>query len=411
MQAVLCRNLRTNGKWQQIFQWTMNIVKRIICVLFLSAMAVLPGCEQESPGTVAIPEPELLNQKVIVNRIEEVQGEVSLDEAGNVVAVDLAKDRSSATDDVLRETLKLPGLRRFRLAGGNITAETFAQIGRQNELEELFLQDLPLGDEEIMAGLKPLRKLKRLTLRRCAALTDRGFEELIELPSLRNLSLINANITSEGFRKIIEADKLAALDVRNCGQIQVADYRTLQHAGKLTDLKIGGFAVNDEVLDAIIPVKGLRGLTIEDSFVSTEAFKDFLEKSLSAKSLETLILNRNMAITDDALAELHRLGKLKRLTAGDMMISGVFLQRLAENETTRPRLEQLSLRKTLLRTESAQSLKNFPELRVLDLSGVAITSELARILVSLSSVEQFDTRDCLLDEETETILRSASQKP
>jgi hypothetical protein len=381
------------------------MMKQIFPILFLFMFfVVVIGCTpkpQQTTGSAAsVVSAGSSDTTEIVSAIETAFGAVERDNAGNIIAVDLAKERASATDDVLRLALKLPNLKRFRLAGSGITAETFAAIETQKHLEDLFLNDLPLDSEHIAPALVSLPKLQRLTLRRLTKVSV-----LPKFPALRNLALIEMNITEPMLRFIIEQQSLVALDIRNCSGLTADNYRSLKSLKRLTDLKIGGSSVSDEVLEAITPIPNLTGLSIDESFITPEGLAKFVADSPSAATLETLVFNRNTSLLDDALLPLKNLPLLKRLTVCDMMVTGNFLSLLAGDESTRPKLKQLSLRKTLLLPEGAESLKKYPELRVLNLSCIGLNVEIAEIVASLDFLEELDIRDCPFDNDVELLLR------
>jgi hypothetical protein len=364
--------------------------KSIFAILLLVISAA--GCAPRK-YSADINVTDIVSGTEIVTAIESSSGSVERDSSGKITGVDLAKDRTSASDEVLRQVLKLPDLKRLRLAGGNTLPETFAGISNQKSLEELYLQDLSISGEKLEAVLMQLPKLQRLTLRRLTAVSV-----LSKLPALRNLALIEMNVTEQIFRSIIEQKSLIALDIRNCSGLTPNDYRNLKSLTRLVDLKIGGFNINDEILEAMTPIPNLTGLTIDDAFISPDGFAQFASDSPSAATLETLILNRDTTIMDNALiSTLKKFPKLKRLTVCGMMVTGHFLTQLAEDEVTRPKLKQLSLRKTLLKPEDAEALKKYRELRSLDLSGVGLNTETVEIIASLDSLEELNVRDCSFD--------------
>jgi hypothetical protein len=169
---------------------------------------------------------------------------------------------------------------------------------------------------------------------------------------------------------------------------------------KLADLKIGGFGITDDVLMVIAPLQFLRGLTIDDALITPGGFEKFAANCASADKMETLVFGRNSALFDDAMLSLKKFPNLKRLTVNGMMVTGSFLEQLAEDETARPKLRRLSLRKAFLSIEGMAALKKYPELRILDLSGVALTSELIEIALSLNHLEELDVTGCGLDKDT-----------
>ena len=95
-----------------------------------------------------------------------------------------------------------------------------------------------------------------------------------------------------------------------------------------------------------------------------------------------------------------------------MFITGSFLERLAENERERPKLQNLSLRKSFLTAEYAASLKKYPELRILDISYNALSDEIVEIIASLDSIQELDVRECGLagDESVEPLKNMPSLK-
>ena len=358
------------------------------------------------PSVVAGASPEML---AIEKQIESAFGTVERNAEGIITGIDLARDRSSATDDVLKAALSIPNMKRFRFAGGNVTAESLSGLKRQRDLEELYLQDVPIRDSDWKPLLDGHSKLIRLSLRRLPNLTGSELATLPRrLPALRNLALIEMELTGASLTEISKSEVLAALDIRQCGRLSAEDYVCLRSMPKLADLKIGGFGITDEVLAVIAPIRSLRGLTIDDAMITSEGFDKFAMECASADTLETLVFSRNMPLFDDALLPLKKFTKLKRLTINGMMVTGRFLERLAEDDATRPKLQRLSLRKTFLTAEGIAALKKYPELRILDLSGVTLSEAALKILLSLDHIDELDVTDCGLDEET---LQRIKQKP
>jgi hypothetical protein len=218
-----------------VFHITISIfmTKSVFTISFLIILTI--GCAPQ-PHSSGITVTDVISETEIVSAIESSFGSAERDSSGKIVGVDLAKDRTSASDEVLRQVLKLPDLKRLRLAGGNTLPETFAGISKQKSLEELYLQDLPINGEELETVSSALPKLQRLTLRRLTNVSD-----IARLPALRNLALIEMNVTPKTFRSIIEQKTITALDIRNCSGLTPDDYRNLKSLDRLADLKIGEF--------------------------------------------------------------------------------------------------------------------------------------------------------------------------
>ena len=333
-------------------------------------------------------------------RIEAAFGVVERNAEGTIIGIDLARDRASATGNVLEAALSIPHLKRFRFAGGNTTPASLSGLTKQRELEDLFLQDVPIRDADWKPLLDGHPKLIRLTLRRLSHLSAAELGTLPRrLPALRNLALIEMDVSGGSLAEIAKSETLAALDVRLCSRLTAEDYRPLKSMPKLIDMKIGGFGITDEVLAVIASLPLLRGLTIDDALITAAGFEKFATEFASADKLETLVFSRNSALFDDSLVPIRKFPNLKRLTVNGMMVTGAFLDRLAEDETTRPKLQRLSLRKAFLSEAGMSALKKYPELRILDLSGVALTPELIEILTTLEQLEELDLTDCGLDKD------------
>jgi hypothetical protein len=342
----------------------------------------------------------------IVRQIEAVSGEVGRAGNGTIISVDLAKGRSSVSDEILRISLKLPGLKKLRAAGGTITSETLQLIGKQTNLEELYLQNTPIRDTDIAAILPKLSKLQRLTLRDCNNITDYGAEIIISLSDLRSLAFIKMNLTRQGLEKIVESKKITALDLRQCSRLTPEDYSLLIKMSQLTDLKIAGFSVDDSVLEIVSQLPELNGLTVEDAMISPEGFAQMTASPTITEKLSILVLARNTTLFDAGLEPLKNIHRLKRLSVNGMMITGEFLALLAVDESKRPKLETLSLEKSLLTTEGAAALKHFRELKSLNLAGTVLSQELAEIIAALETPEIINLSDCQLDNKMVKTLRN-----
>ena len=366
--------------WEHLY--LKHMMPTRIPLAIVAVVALVIGCQTTMEPISPKPDTAEAEAAVVA-----AFGAVERNENGEIVAVDLAHGRASATDEVLDKALTIPGLKRFRLAG-DVTGETFSKLSTQTELEELFLRDLPVSDDELASVLAALPKLKRLTLRRLPSVTDKICDSLSD--RLMQLALVDMDVTSSGFSVLARKQSLRAVDLRNCGRLTVSDYSELKRLPKLSDLKIGGFAVNDAVLEAIAALDGLTALAIDDSLISPDAWKTFSSVFRSRDKLETLVLNRCPALLDDAMESLEKFPKLKRLTLGGMMITGTFLEVLAQDESKRPKLQRLDLRKSLLTVDGANALKKYPELHYLDLSGTALTPKLAEVLRTLDFLETDD---------------------
>ncbi|MDR2440987.1 MAG: hypothetical protein LBE12_16630 [Planctomycetaceae bacterium] len=363
-----------------------------------------------SPVSKTLPQQDYVAQTpevaVIVQQIETVSGEVGRDSNGTIISVDLAKGRSSVSDEVLRISLQLPKLKKLRVASGSVTAETLRQIAKQTDLEELYLQDIPMRNEDLDAILPKLSQLKRLTLRSCNNITDHGVESIISLPKLRLAAFIRMNLTRSGLEKIVESKRITALDLRQCSRLLPEDYSLLKRMTQLTDLKVAGFSIDDSVLETVLQLPALTGLTVEDAMISPEGFAELTVNPKVTEKLTSLILARISTLFDVHLETLKNFHRLKRLSVNGMMITGEFLAILAAEESKRPKLETLSLEKSLLTPEGAAALKHFRELKSLNLTGTVLSQELVEIIAALETPEILNLSECQLDNEMLKTIRN-----
>ena len=348
------------------------------------------------------PEPGIQS---IIQTLESVSGVVARDSHGTIISVDLALERASATDETLRLALALPNLKKIRLAGNMISAEAFVILQTQSGIEELFLQDMSIGDEALFTVVSALPNLKRLTLRRLSNISDAGIIPLFRFPALQQLAFIEMPITGVAVQAIGESTRLVAFDVRNCAQLLPDDYKHLLRLPNLIDLKIGGFAVNDQCLEIVALLPDIQALTIDDSLISSGGFVKFVADSLSANTLETLVLNRNMALSDDALVAIANFPQLRRLILGEAMTTGAFLERLATDEQKRPKFNDIALRKTFLTEEAVLSLQVYQELQSLQISGSTLSRKGIETLLSFTQLERLDLGGCLFDDDARQFLQ------
>ena len=364
--------------------------------------AVIVGCSPSIERTGIPPAPDVVGGQtvnpLVVATIASAFGGVERNDQGVVVGVDLAQARSSVNDGVLNAALTIGGLTKLRVAGSGISRETLVKIAEQTKLEELFLQDTVVEDDDLAMILTALPNLKRLTLRRCPNMTDQVAESF-RATNLRNLALIEMNISHATLEALAGSSSITALDLRDCSRLAPEDYALLAGMPQLVDLKIGGFGINDVVLERISQLPNLAGLTVDDAMISPGGFVRMLETSAWKNKLTMLVLNRNTMLFDAGLSPIQNLPKLKRLTINGMMVTGTFLEKLAEDESTRPKLETLSLRKTLLTVDGAKALQHYRELKSLDLSGVAMTEELVESIVTLDTLETLNLTECRLTDE------------
>ncbi|MCL2116812.1 MAG: hypothetical protein FWH27_00135 [Planctomycetaceae bacterium] len=383
----------------------------VVCFLVFGCHKEMP---RQSPVEQAQPDPEKAVETVsmeIIRAIEDAGGKIERDAKGVVAGVNLAAERTSVTNAVLRQALLIPNLKNLAVAGGSLSYEAFSGLAKQQHLETLFLQDVPLTDSNLEAMVASVPTLRRLTLRRLNKVGEPGITAALETVPLQSLALIEMSPTRVVIEKIAGSPDLRALDLRQCSNLTQEDYRILGTMTRLADLKIGGFAVDDSVLEILPGLPQLRGLSIEGTSITGEGFAELASHEEWAAQLELLVLARNTAIYDAGLDSLRAFRGLKRLAVSDMMVTGVFFHALAETETIRTRLESLSFPKTYLTAQNMRVLNQFPNLKKLDLSHNMLTPDILEAIAELKTVEQLNLTGCQLDDTAlETVRKMQSLK-
>jgi len=365
--------------------------------------------ETGKPEPAKVEHPEVLRK--IEQTVKQAGGKIERDASGTIIGVNLAAGRVSVTDEILQQALLIPNLKSFSVVGSRLSPQAFSGLKNQPKLETLFLQDVPLDDRELDEMISLVPALRRLTLRRLNRVGESGMMSALRDLQLQSLALIEMSPTRPILEKIAESPGLTALDLRFCSNLTKDDYALLGVMKQLTDLKIGGFAVDDSVLEIMPTLQNLRGLSIEGSSISGNGLAELASHEAWAAQLELLVLNRNTAVYDAGLASLCSFHGLKRLTVSDMMVNGDFLQALAETESIRTQLETLSLPKTYLTAENAGILTRFPNLKKLDLSHNLITPDLLETIAGLDALESLNLTGCRLEETAlEPIRRMKSLK-
>ncbi len=328
-------------------------------------------------------------QKAALSVITAAGGVVGLDEQGMPVAIDLASDRVFANDEVVRAVLQFPHVRQLRLAVSRTTAETLAPLASLDELEELLLQDAPLSDEQLSSLLASLPALQRLTLRRLSQVTDAVGPAIVARPRLEVLALIEMNqLTGVMLDQLPSMNQLRSLDVRDCGGLAAADLSKLAAMRQLSEVKLGGPAIDDDVLLQVVLNPGVTSLVVEDAQISGECLQRLAAVPELAGRLRSLSLSRCFGVSDESLLAISRFPQLDTLALRDILVTGEFLTRLATAVDKPLPLKTLVINKGFVGDDALQSLpKLFPQLTRLDLRGnVNVTDAALDTLRQLSEL-------------------------
>ena len=298
-------------------------------------------------------------------------GSLERAENGSPIGLDLASERVFADDELVRTTLEFPHLKRLRMAVSKASPETLAELARLSELEELFLQDAPLDDAALTALLHALPELQRMALRRLSRVTNAGLEALPDCRQLSVVALIEmSGITGAALQTLRNVQRLRLLDLRNCGQLTTADFAQLLALSSLQELKLGGPAINDDVLVLVAQHPSLSALSLEDAQVSSTCLQRLAESRDMAGRLRSISLARCFGVTDESLHVLREFPQLESLTLREIMLTGSFLQYVHDAGDERLPLKTLVITDAFLTDEALAPLPAlFSTLIRLDLSG------------------------------------------
>ena len=250
--------------------FVMTVLPHVFVLVVLFCAVTLTGCREKGAASPAVDsgparakprvadnrqtlseEPAVLTerQRRAFDSIVSAGGGIDQDADGRAVGIDLASDRVLADEATVRAVLEFPHLKRLHLAVSKVSQKTLAGLASLRELEELLLQDAPLDDAALAKLLLAAPDLQRLTLRRLNQVTDAGLSALPECKELEVVALIEmSGITGAALDALRRVERMRSLDVRNCGQLTTADFAQLASLPALAELKVGGPAVNDQVL-------------------------------------------------------------------------------------------------------------------------------------------------------------------
>ncbi len=330
-------------------------------------------------------------QRQALDAISAVGGNVARAASGCPTAIDLASDRVFANETLVRAVLAFPHLKTLRLAVTTVSLPTLRRLQSLTELRTLFLQDGPFTDDDLGRLLRAMPELRHLGLRRVNGVSDAVIKLAAKCSKLEVLDLIEMpQITGKCLSQLKTISKLRALDLRNCGQLVSGDFAKLTALEQLQDLKIGGPAVDDDALRAILPLRHLVSLTVEDAGITGDALHSMAEDAKFATRLRSLAFARCFGVTDESLSVLPKFTNLRSFALREIMVTGEFLALLSQAGQQLPHLKSLTITGAFLTDDKLTLLPRIaPNLERLDLRGNAgITGTARAILKQIPTLKQ-----------------------
>jgi len=317
----------------------------------------------------------------VVASIEAQGGDVGRDAKGAVIDVSLA--RTWATDADVERVARLKGLKRLDLSLTYVSDAGAERLKALDQLEELNLFAAEFITDAAMAFLRGNRHLKVLNLRG-TDVTDTSLAYIAELSNLRSLDISFTQISDVGLEHLAS---LAQLEELNLGgnKISGASLHVLKLLPKLRKLSFYGIqrrnagwcwapVVTDLELETISLLNGLEDLNVGFGVaLGTPRPADLGPADGEAECR----IAGGTRITDLGVAKLTALKKLRVLDLSGSAITAAGLKSLA----ALPALQRLSLWNVKGVDAAASShLEALHGLTGLDVSNTAIGDEgLARL--------------------------------
>jgi hypothetical protein len=235
------------------------------------------------------------------------RGMASLVGLDGLFALNLDNDQLRVTGEGLVPLAELPHLEWLAF---DATDQSMPYVAALPRVRFLMCQDTAAGDDGF-AALGRSRSLEYLWGRRCHNLRRRGFTALADIPTLRALSVSCLNVDDEGLSTLPAFPSLTELmpmDVPDAG------YR---HIGRCPRLESLVLMYCRDTTDAA--TEHIRGLSLRKYFASYNGITDRTPYILSGmESLEEIVLDTCVGVTDAGVAALARLPRLRLLGVSGM---------------------------------------------------------------------------------------------
>jgi Leucine-rich repeat (LRR) protein len=263
-------------------------------------------------------------------------------------------DGSDITDAGVRELATLKKLRKLELSVNYaLTGAGFADLGKLPDLRILRLYQTKVDD----AGLKEICQIKSLSELDVGvtAVTEAGLTELTRLKRLQILRIWNVKLTDAGLKTLARCQNLRELTMSRLHQTGAG----LESLGRLKKLES-------------VSMHGVYGMSLKDAD---------LKGIGSLQNLRYLNLSSNAELSDDGLAELGNLKKLRFLALRGTKITAAGLKHLSGLQE----LEHLVLTGNRISDAGLEHLAKLKNLKTLEVGGTDITDAGLKVIVAFES--------------------------
>lgn len=249
------------------------------------------------------------------------------------------------TDEDVVEVGKLTGLEKLSLYSGSMTDAGLSPLGRLINLQVFEFGGEQITDQSLrhLAGLEDLYKVRLYQVQ----VSGSGLGSLERVKNLQTLVVQDSEI-SGGLKGLPQLSELSRLDLTS-STFDHQDLEVFSKIPKLNWLSLSGTNVSDAALESLSGTVSLTWLSLDDLSISHEGFRHLFSNSklthlklsntqiddrsleLIAQSfpkLEELRIDGAKEVTDEGLANLGRLKKLKRIVISNEQFSAETLGNL-----------------------------------------------------------------------------------
>lgn len=294
--------------------------------------------------------------------------------AGVVTSVDLRG--TEATDALAGSLARLARLEKLSMDQSSMTLEGWAQLAKLSDLQQLDLRDCPVNNEQLIAAVSGMSKLRALRMSGKSGQTsvdDTGLAVVSNCPELKALAIDDLWVTTAGIQH-------------------------LKANTKLVELYAGGTTIDDDAALVLAKLPALKKLRLSRTGIGLSALE-----SLSSLPLEDLDISEASGIDDDSLVALGKIKSLKRLNLWRDTVSDEGVVHLAGLTN----LEWLNLDNTHLSDAGLPHLSGLSKLTFLHLGSTGVTDAGMDSLVSLKSLKDLKvTRTAVTDQGVEVVKKA-----
>jgi hypothetical protein len=335
-----------------------------------ASIATAPGVEnsQQQPPDEVMIEPTVSPEQMAaaLGVLEEINGTVQQNEAGDVTELNLAGRRWADEAQVTQILDAMPEVNSLTLEGRNMTDALGKLLASLPNLEVLALRDTMVGDRTLQQ-LAENQKLKIIDIRVGANLTDVGINALSQIEMLRAVRLIGCDITDVQISLLIdELPELTELDIRSSRGFTLTAIEKIQTKESLRTLKLAGAEISNEMIGPLANMANLTSLSLQDSDVDDDGLI-----LLTDLPLKSLVLSGGLFVGDPGLAVLENYEELSQLNLSDTGATTAPLALLPNPE----KLTSLDMSLTGIGDQDVDQLARFESLATLAIRSTMITPE------------------------------------